>query len=179
MSNVANRKWESATETAKIVRAILKAQFRGIKFTVQTKSYSGGASIRIGWTDGPLTEQVKKVVSIYEGARFDSMQDLKSHHDRVEVLPDRSLQRIQSGADYIFCDRERSPERVAMLEAECAAYYAEWQGTKTVIPGCGPMYWHWMNEMETQLYIDGKLPDRKPDPSTAETVRLDPPEVRS
>jgi len=43
----------SVAETAKLVRAALKAAFPGITFSVRSKSYSMGASISVRWTDGP------------------------------------------------------------------------------------------------------------------------------
>lgn len=39
-------------DTAKLIRVQLKKNFPAIKFSVKSKSYSMGASITIGWTDG-------------------------------------------------------------------------------------------------------------------------------
>ena len=57
------------------IRKELKQIFPGIKFSVTSDSFSGGNSIRIGWTDGPLTDEVEKVVDKYEWGTFDSMTD--------------------------------------------------------------------------------------------------------
>jgi len=46
----------SVTDTAKEIRKTLKLHFAGVKFSVRSKSYSGGASVNVSWTDGP-TEQ--------------------------------------------------------------------------------------------------------------------------
>jgi hypothetical protein len=43
----------SCAETAKLVRKVLKTAFQGVKFSVRSDTYSGGASIDIRWTDGP------------------------------------------------------------------------------------------------------------------------------
>jgi hypothetical protein len=52
----------SVAETAKQVRAALKKAFPGVKFSVRSTSYSGGSSVSVGWTDGPQTTEVDKVV---------------------------------------------------------------------------------------------------------------------
>jgi hypothetical protein len=57
------------------IRKELKRVFPGVKFSVTSDSFSGGNSIHIGWTDGPLTEEVEKVVNKYEWGTFDSMTD--------------------------------------------------------------------------------------------------------
>ena len=49
----------STTETAKIIRQELAKAFPGIKFSVKSKSYSGGSSIDVGWTDGPTPKMVE------------------------------------------------------------------------------------------------------------------------
>jgi hypothetical protein len=57
------------------IRKELKQVFSGVKFSVTSDSFSGGNSIHIGWTDGPLTEEVETVVNKYEWGTFDSMTD--------------------------------------------------------------------------------------------------------
>ena len=43
----------SLTDTAKLIRATLKAKFPGIKFSVRSSRYAGGSSIDVRWNDGP------------------------------------------------------------------------------------------------------------------------------
>ena len=69
----------SAAETAKLVRKALKGKFPGVKFSVRSSTYSGGASVSIGWTDGPTTAEVDAVTGIFAGASFDGMIDLKTY----------------------------------------------------------------------------------------------------
>lgn len=123
-------------DTAKLVRAALKAAFPKIKFSVKSKSYSGGASISIGWTDGPLSKDVEAVVKQYEGATFDGMIDLKSHHDS-----DLNGEKVHFGADYIFCSRSYSPDFLRRRAARVADKYGvalvevqvnKWGGTELV-----------------------------------------------
>jgi len=71
-------KYITTTDTAKIIRKILKKYHPDIKFSVRSKSYSGGSSITINWTDGPTERQIKRITEYFEGASFDGMIDLKS-----------------------------------------------------------------------------------------------------
>lgn len=103
-------RYVSVTDTAKEIRKALKHNFPGVKFSVRSKSYSGGASIRVSWTDGPVGERVDKVVKRYEGAGFDAMQDLKTYHDDVISHEDGSVERVHWGSDYVFIERDTSPE---------------------------------------------------------------------
>ncbi|MDP2730291.1 MAG: LPD29 domain-containing protein [Dehalococcoidales bacterium] len=85
------KEYLSCAETAKLVRATLKKQFPGVKFTVRSSTYSMGASISIGWLLGPTTKEVDQAVGGFEGASFDGMNDLQSNQDSW-LLPDGSAQ---------------------------------------------------------------------------------------
>lgn len=98
----------SVTDTAKLIRKALKAEFPGTKFSVRSSKYAGGASINIGWVDGPTDAQVSAITNFYQGATFDGMQDLKEYRSReidgVEV---------HFGADFVFTNRTVSDDAVA------------------------------------------------------------------
>lgn len=69
----------TTAETAKLVRKELKKNFPGVKFSVR----SDGNALRIEYTDGPLSSEVKKITDAYSGAGFDGMVDYeyyKSHY---------------------------------------------------------------------------------------------------
>lgn len=66
----------SLTDTAKCIRATLKAKFAGIKFSVKSDRYSGGSSIRVTWIDGPAQSAVQDVISPYASQGFDGMIDM-------------------------------------------------------------------------------------------------------
>lgn len=102
---MADKRYLSCAETAKLVRKALKEKFPGIKFSVRSKTYSGGASITVSWTDGPTTKQVDAVTDFFEGASFDGMIDLKSYHDAI-----LNGERVHFGADYVFSNRHYSVE---------------------------------------------------------------------
>src|ERR1700722_15654415 len=65
----------STTDTAKLVRAALKKAFAspypGVRFSVRSDKYAGGASVNVTWTDGPQIDAVDAVVKPYSGAGFD------------------------------------------------------------------------------------------------------------
>jgi Large polyvalent protein associated domain 29 len=118
----------SCAETAVYVRKALKKHFPGMKFSVRSKTYSGGASIDVSWTDGPTSGAVDEVIKRFAGATFDGMIDLKSYVDgefTVEDEPEQDGQLVSWGADYVFAQRNFSPEFKATLEAEIAAVAGE------------------------------------------------------
>src|SRR5688572_13905549 len=61
----------SCAETAKLVRVALKAAFPGVRFSVRSDNYAGGASMRVRWFDGPAAPQVEAVAKDYQGGDFD------------------------------------------------------------------------------------------------------------
>src|SRR3990167_1500215 len=67
----------SVAETAKLVRQALKRAFPGVVFSVRSKSYSGGASVDVYWTDGPRAKDVDPIIKQYQGGDFDGSIDLK------------------------------------------------------------------------------------------------------
>jgi len=113
------KKYISCADTAKLVRANLKSTFTGVKFSVKSDSYSGGASIRIRWTDGPFLKEVEKVAKQYEGATFDGMIDLKEYKDSLVYFDGEDTPTVvKFGADFVFCDRDLSPAYVELLSKE-------------------------------------------------------------
>jgi hypothetical protein len=134
----------SAADTAKLIRTQLKKYFPSTKFWVNSKTYSGGASIDIDWIDGPTADQVKKIADPFSGAGFDGMNDYKTTH-KGYLLPDGSAafaeverdlfttdhytkphpdaKLVHFGADYIFENRHLSPEFAKpIIERICSEY---------------------------------------------------------
>jgi len=109
----------SAAETAQFIRTALKRAFPAVRFSVTSKTYSGGASVRVRWVDGPNDESVQAVVHRFAGASFDGMQDLKSYHDTT----DATGQRVHYGADYVFTERRFSPAYLGKVAERVARYY--------------------------------------------------------
>lgn len=108
----------SAAEVAKqLVRPALKAAFPGVKFSVRSDSYAGGASIRVRWTDGPKRRAVDAVVDRFQGADFDGMRDMKVSRGSLHLHGPDGLRVVTSLADYIFAERDYSPD--LYLQAAC------------------------------------------------------------
>ena len=110
-----NSEYISVTDTAKFLRAALKKHFAGVKFSVRSDSYSGGASIRVRWTDGPTQDEVNMVAKKFAGATFDGMQDLKEYHSS-----EFEGRRVHWGADFVFTDREYTAEFLTRVLARGA-----------------------------------------------------------
>jgi hypothetical protein len=113
------RVYVSTTDTAKLIRADLKATFPAIKFSVRSNSYANGSSIDVRWTDGPTGETVNAAIRKYEGASFDGMTDMKSYVDHT----DEQGNQIHYGADYVFCRRDYSEGFLRQMMAHVTAYW--------------------------------------------------------
>jgi hypothetical protein len=61
----------TALESAEI-RAKLKAQYPGQKFSVRSHNYSMGSSIKISWVDGPLKADVEAIAKRYQDVSYDT-----------------------------------------------------------------------------------------------------------
>jgi hypothetical protein len=110
------KQYISCTDTAKLMRSSLKAQFPGVKFSVKSSSYSGGASIRVSWTDGPYQDDVEKITKRYEGATFDGMIDLKEYRSDLVYFDGQTLPtEVHYGSDFVFTDRDLSDEYVQAI----------------------------------------------------------------
>lgn len=113
----------SAADTARLVREQLKAMFPGIKFSVRIST--SGSSIRVRWTDGPTRAAVESAVHRYRGSDFDPMQDIKTYRPATLITwADGSVEQVRFLIDFIFCDRDLSPQYEAMLEPHAAAMVA-------------------------------------------------------
>lgn len=132
--NTTKTKHIDAAEVAKMLRRHLKAEFPGTKFSVRTSKYSGGASVRVNWTDGPTDDDVSAVTELYEGADFDGMIDLKTHRLALAVEDGEPVE-VRYGADFIFTERRTSDEFVA-----AAADFLRLNSGGTAGNDCGPCW---------------------------------------
>ena len=130
--------YEKASETAKKVRKTLKEAFPNQKFSVRSKTYSMGCSVDVSWIDGVSKDAVQKITDRFEGKTFDGMTDSSSYHDY------QYEGKMYSGADYVFANRTRSPERIERLEKACRERFAGFETYNNE-------YCRQMNEMEKIL----------------------------
>lgn len=112
------RKYFTCAETATFVREALKKAYPAHKFSVRSKTYSGGASIDIRWVDGLTEYEVNQVVSRFSGATFDGMQDLKEYVSHE----DENGADVHYGADFIFCNRDYSRDVTQKLAEQIAKF---------------------------------------------------------
>jgi hypothetical protein len=111
-------KYISVVDTAKLVRAALKESFAGVKFSVKSSSYAGGASISIYYFDGPTSDQVKKVISNFEGSYFDGMIDYKG-----SCYANLNGEEVKFGADFIFVNRKLSSPFLTSVSVDVCNEY--------------------------------------------------------
>jgi len=99
-----------------MIRKELKHYFPNTKFSVRGHKYSGGSSINISWSDGPMQNEVDAITKRFQGASFDGMIDLKSYHNSFVILDGAELPtEVHFGADFVFTDRKVSAEYKAEL----------------------------------------------------------------
>lgn len=156
-------KYLSSAETAKMIRQALKEAFPGVKFSVRSSVYSGGASINVGWTDGPNSRQVEAVAKVFEGGYFDGSID---YQGSCYSLLDGQV--TSFGADFIFCNRSYSDAAIQRAINAVAREYAGNLKTPgavipTVddyrngrmwsmeIPGMSGNYWGWCEVVNRTL----------------------------
>ncbi len=100
----ARPRYLDTAEVAKIVRQELKTAYPAIKFSVRSKVYTGGSSIRVSWEDGPTQADVRRITDQFQGADFDGMQDLKTYRGGATY----NGERVTFGVDFIHMDRALS-----------------------------------------------------------------------
>ena len=88
-------------EVSRNLRAVLKHEFPGVKFSVTSNSFSGGDSVRVKWVDGPTHAAVNRIVDAFQINRPDISGD---YWDPVET----ATTAVCGGFSYTFANREYS-----------------------------------------------------------------------
>ena len=115
---MSDTKYLTCAETAKLVRAALKEAFPGVKFSVKSSTYAGGASINVAYTDGPSVSQVEGIAKAFQGAYFDGMTDYKgSNYNSLDGQP------VRFGADFIFVNRKFTAPTLTGIVVDACNYY--------------------------------------------------------
>jgi len=144
----------TCADTARLIRVQLAHHFPGARFSVRSKTYSGGASINVTWQDGPTRQHVQDVVEVYKGGDFDSCIDLH-YHVETWLRPDGSAaygfsagtvdsrgadngyayappapdaRMVHMGADFVFVDRDYSEAFARRIRDELAAHWSRVPG---------------------------------------------------
>jgi hypothetical protein len=79
MNGTSSSDYASPAGLAKLIRGELKTLYPGQKFSVRSRSYSGGSSVDVLWTDGPAWKEVQAATRKFQGCDFDGMTDSKSY----------------------------------------------------------------------------------------------------
>ncbi len=88
-------------EAAKSIRKELKKVFPLTKFSVTSQTYSDGNSVHVEWINGPISEEVGKMVYKYQYGHFNAMEDIYENTNRRDDL---------SQVKYVQVRREVSEE---------------------------------------------------------------------
>lgn len=108
----------SLTDTAKLIRNALKNAFPLTKFSVRSKSYSGGSSIDVDYTNGEPINEVENIAKQFAGATFDGMTDCKDY-----IKSEFNGERVHFGCDFVFVERQISDEDKLKVAHLLANYY--------------------------------------------------------
>lgn len=112
---MSDTKYLSCAETAKLLRAALKESFPGVKFSVRSDVYAGGASIRVKWLDGPTSKVADPILSAFKGSYFDGMIDYQgSNYHSLDGA------KVSLGADFVFGERRMTKARAEAVAAKVA-----------------------------------------------------------
>lgn len=100
-------------DPAKNLRAMLKAHFPGVKFSVRRPHYS---AIDIRWTDGPTAAAVAEIADRFQHGHFDGMTDCYEYSRSP-------WSETFGGVDYVSCHREQTDAHIARAIAAAVAEF--------------------------------------------------------
>lgn len=85
------------------IRKLLKQEYPGHKFSVTSSSFSMGNSVDIKWTDGPTTDEVRKIEWLFSEGSFNGMEDIYEY--KPSVFTD-----MFGGSKYVHSQRDLSAD---------------------------------------------------------------------
>jgi hypothetical protein len=111
------------------LRKELRLSFPGIKFSVQSDSYSMGNSVSVRWAMGPTTKEVEAIANKYEYGTFDGMTDTSGvDHSRFG----EAVEEVLGRAKHVSCSRSLDNAAVETAgRALCKIQRVEYQGQYT------------------------------------------------
>jgi hypothetical protein len=109
MHAIETTRYLSAAETAKLIRAELKAAFPGAKIRVRL---SRGNATYVSWTDGPTVRDVQAITHEFESQTFNSSEDMRESTNAGQLLsnPDGTVVVVKYMSGLILETRSYSPE---------------------------------------------------------------------
>ena len=100
--------WNDGRVAAENIRRELRKAWPGVRFSVRFRTFSGGDSIDVGWTDGPTSAQVNGVIGKYQYGWFDGMTDCYEHSKES----DRTWGDVFGSAKYVHAQRSSTQDAV-------------------------------------------------------------------
>lgn len=119
---MADKYW-TLDESIAQLRAELKREFPGVKFSVTRARGTAYGWVRVSWVDGPTGSDVRAITAAYEGSGFDGMTD--SSYTITHVAADSSGNpvTVHHGIRSINTDRKLSADYVNSLIPRIVAYW--------------------------------------------------------
>ncbi|HEX2868720.1 MAG TPA: LPD29 domain-containing protein [Ignavibacteriales bacterium] len=114
---------------ASLIRAELKKAFPGVKFQVISKSFSGGDSVDINWTNGVTVDQVEAIANKYQAGHFDGMDDIYRYTaSETMITEDGKLEKLPT-TKYVSTSRHITNDiRLGIARKICEEYGLEYEG---------------------------------------------------
>lgn len=113
----------SLDDTMTLLKAELKREFPGVKFSTRRSRGTGYGYVTISWTDGPTSREVSAITSGYEGSSFDGMTDMESPVEHIAANGKGEPVRISYGTRGISTSRTISPALARECSAKVASFY--------------------------------------------------------
>ena len=99
-------------KVAQNLRVELKRKMPGVKFSVTSKTFSGGDDITVTWCDGPTLDEVRRIADKYQHSHADAETG-----DYWDYDPS-AFTEVFGGTKFMNCERHMSAETAATLYAE-------------------------------------------------------------
>lgn len=112
------RCYMAVAKVADNVRVNLKTVFAGQKFSVRSKSFSGGEDISVEWVNGPTEKEVVKVTGKYEDSKTDFTGDYRDYAPTA-------FNDIFGGAKYVWETRKEQEDFEKIVRDFCGIAYNE------------------------------------------------------
>lgn len=115
--------YETATDTAKKIRAALKKAFPELPashFSVRARTYAGGSSVSVNWSDYPSIAAVSAITEKFASASMNLHTDMKDYVGYVGEDGKRYM-----GADFVHTNKTYTDEHRADIQKVFDAIYGE------------------------------------------------------
>jgi len=119
---------------AKAIRNDLKKAFPETLFSVKSRTYAGGNSVDVEWTNGPLSQEVNRIVGKYQYGHFDGMTDCYNYTNSRNDIPQ---------VKYVQIRREVSEDIKQAVFEECRKRYSGWQHLTSLDHCCPELMSQW------------------------------------